>query len=374
MEKEKMKVYHVLTDRNIGGAGRWLLNYLRYCDTEQFDVRVVLPADSLLCEKVEELRIPVIKMQEMADQSYDKAALSALKKLFVEHKPDVVHTHASLTARIAAKKAGVAHIFHTKHCMEAVSHNMVKKMAKRIINHRYSEKVIAVSKAVRHSMIAGGTDSKQIVTIYNGITPLAPLTPKEKAEILDAFHVPNGHKAVGIVARLEEVKDHHTFLCAAERICEVRQDVTFLIVGTGSQQEALEAEVKLMGKKDRILFTGFVSDVEKIEAALDVAVITSKQEALCLSLIESMSAGVPVVGTDSGGVSEVIRHGESGYLVAVGDDAALAERILELLVDRSTYESMSKKGMQLARSLFTAKNMAQKIEKLYTEAQEYAGK
>lgn len=374
MEKEKMKIYHVLTDRNIGGAGRWLLNYLKYCDTEKFDVRVVLPADSLLCERVEALQIPVIKIQEMEDRSYDKTALSALTKLFLQDQPDVVHTHASLTARMAAKKAGVAHIFHTKHCMENPSRNMVKKMAKRMINHRYSDKVIAVSKAVRRSMIAGGTDGNQIVTIYNGITPLAPLTPNEKQEILDQFHVPKGNKTVGIVARLEEVKDHQTFLRAAERICKVRQDVTFLIVGTGSQKEALQTEVKLMGQTERILFTGFVSDVEKIEAALDVAVITSKQEALCLSLIESMSAGVPAVGTDSGGISEVICHGETGYLVAVGDDAALAERILELLSNRNTYESMSKRGMQVTREYFTAQQMAEKIEQLYMEAKEYAGK
>ena len=68
MEKEKLKIYHVLTDRNIGGAGRWLLNYLKYCDRKTYDVRVVLPADSQLCPVVESLDIPVIKMDAMADR------------------------------------------------------------------------------------------------------------------------------------------------------------------------------------------------------------------------------------------------------------------------------------------------------------------
>lgn len=368
MEKEKIKIYHVLTDRNIGGAGRWLLNYLRYCDRATFDVRVVLPADSLLCAVVEQLEIPVIRMEQMADRSYDKVALQPLKVLFQTDKPFVVHTHASLTARMAAKKAGVPHIFHTKHCMETVSGNPLKKAAKRVVNHRFSETIIAVSQAVRHSMIAGGTDPKQIVTVYNGITPLSPLTPEEKAKILAEYGVPQGNKAVGIVARLEEVKDHMTFLRAAERVCNARADVTCLIVGTGSQMDALQAEVKMMQKTDRILFTGFVSEVERLEAALDVAVITSKQEALCLSLIESMSAGVPAVGTDSGGVSEVVRHGENGYLVPVGDDAALAERIQDILIDRARYDSMSKKAMAWTREYFSAEQMARKIEKLYMEA------
>ena len=92
MEKEKLKIYHVLTDRNIGGAGRWLLNYLKYCNREKYDVRVVLPADSQLCPVVESLDIPVIKMDAMADSSYDKKALAPLTELFRKDKPDVVHT------------------------------------------------------------------------------------------------------------------------------------------------------------------------------------------------------------------------------------------------------------------------------------------
>lgn len=134
MEKEKLKIYHVLTDRNIGGAGRWLLNYLKYCDRKTYDVRVVLPADSQLCPVVESLDIPVIKMDAMADSSYDKKALAPLTELFRKDKPDVVHTHASLTARMAAKKAGVPRIFHTKHCMENVSGNTLKRLAKRMVN------------------------------------------------------------------------------------------------------------------------------------------------------------------------------------------------------------------------------------------------
>ena len=73
MEKEKLKIYHVLTDRNIGGAGRWLLNYLKYCDRKTYDVRVVLPADSQLCPVVESLDIPVIKMDAIVSLNFTKA-------------------------------------------------------------------------------------------------------------------------------------------------------------------------------------------------------------------------------------------------------------------------------------------------------------
>lgn len=104
---KKIKVFHVLTDRNIGGAGRWLLNYLRYYDRGRFEVSVVLPADSLLCEAVRELGVPVLAMPEMEDKSYDPKAVRPLTAVFRKEKPDIVHTHASMTARMAAKRAGV---------------------------------------------------------------------------------------------------------------------------------------------------------------------------------------------------------------------------------------------------------------------------
>lgn len=366
MAEKRMKIYHVLTDRNIGGAGRWLLYYLKYCNRTHFDVRVVLPSDSLLVAEVEKLGIPVIGMESMEDSSWDKKALHPLIELFQKDKPDVVHTHASLTARIAARKAGVKRIFHTKHCMEAEG-NIIKRWVKRTMNHRYSDCIIAVSKAVKDSMVAGGTDPKQIVTVYNGIDPIEPLTAKEKQAVREAFGIADGQKVVGIAARLEEVKDHKTFLQAVGLVAKNHEDVTFLIIGEGSLREYLEAEAKVMGLQKRVIFTGFVQDVEKLEAALDLAVITSKQEALCLSLIESMSAGVPAVGTDSGGVCEVIRHGENGFLVPVGDSKTLAKRIEEVLYDEKRYAVMQKNAIQWTRKRFMADKMAMQMEKLYME-------
>ena len=111
-----------------------------------------------------------------------------------------------------------------------------------------------------------------------------------------------------------------------------------------------------------------IKDVEKIEAALDIAVITSKAEALCLSIIESMIAGIPAIGTDSGGVAEVIQHGENGFLVSVGDSDGLAERIEELLADDVKRRAFGANGKKRAESMFLADKMTRRIEKLYLEA------
>ena len=366
-EDRKIKVLHVLTDRNIGGAGRWLLYYLKYHNRNEFEVKAVLPHDSLLVPAVKALDVPVIAMEEREDKSFDKKAMKALVQLFKEEKPDIVHTHASMTARMAARAAFVPSVFNTKHCMESAPGLLPKKLVRREVNAAFSDKIIAVSRAVRRSMVHAGTSPEQIAVVYNGIEPIAIPTAEEKAALLQSYGGKDGEKAVGMVARLEEVKDHETFLLAAQNVLENRKDVRFYIVGDGSLRDELERRVYELGISSNVTFTGFVKDVEKIEAALDIAVITSKAEALCLSIIESNIAGVPAVGTDSGGVREVIKHGETGYLVSVGDSDRLAERIEELLADDAKRKAFGEHAKKRAESMFMADQMTQRIEKLYLE-------
>lgn len=368
MMENRTKVLHVLTDRNIGGAGRWLLYYLKYHNRNEFEVKVVLPYDSRLAEAVKALDVPVIAMEEMEDRSFDKKALKALVQVFRREKPEIVHTHASMTARMAARLARVPSIFHTKHCMEGAPGMLAKKILRREINGAFSDKIIAVSRAVRRSMVKAGTSPEQIAVVYNGIERIPIPSAEEKASLLAAFGGKAGEKAVGMVARLEEVKDHETFLLAAQNVLEKRKDVRFYIVGDGSLREELERRAYELGISENVTFTGFIRDVENIEAALDIAVITSRAEALCLSIIESMIAGIPAVGTDSGGVSEVIQHGENGFLVPVGDSDALAERIEELLADEEKRKAFGAHAKKHAESMFLADKMTKRIEKLYREA------
>lgn len=365
---DKIKVLHILTDKNIGGAGRWLLYYLKYHNRNAFQVKVVLPHDSLLVPAVKALDVPVIAMEEMEDRSFDKKAMKALVKLFKEEKPDIVHTHASMTARMAARAAMVPSIFNTKHCMESAPGILPKKIVRREVNAAFSDKIIAVSRAVRRSMVHAGTSPEQIAVVYNGIEPIAIPAAEEKAALLQSYGGKVGEMAVGMVARLEEVKDHETFLLAAQNVLEHRRDVRFYIVGDGSLRDELERRAYELGISSNVTFTGFIKDVEKIEAALDIAVITSKAEALCLSIIESMIAGIPAVGTDSGGVAEVIKHGENGFLVPIGDADQLAERIEELLADDAKRKAFGEHAKKHAESMFMADKMTKRIEKLYLEA------
>ena len=102
-----IKVVEVSSDSNIGGAGKCIITFLKYFDRKQFDVSVVLPKNSLLKPEAEALGVKVYEMDNLAEKSLDMKAIGSLKKLFKEIKPDIVHTHASMSARIAAKQCRI---------------------------------------------------------------------------------------------------------------------------------------------------------------------------------------------------------------------------------------------------------------------------
>ena len=112
-----VKVLQVLTDTNFGGAGMWLLNYLRSFDRSKYSVTVVLPYGSVLKSRVEALNIKVAEAGGIADCSFSGTGVRELKRLMREIRPNIVHTHAGLSARIAAKSLGIKTV-NTRHCIE----------------------------------------------------------------------------------------------------------------------------------------------------------------------------------------------------------------------------------------------------------------
>ena len=109
-----IKVIEVSTDTNIGGAGRVLLILLKELDRTKFDVSVILPKNSLLTPEIKKLGVRITEVDGIADKSLDFLSIKRLKKIFDKEKPDVVHTHASMSARIAARLSGCK-VVYTRH-------------------------------------------------------------------------------------------------------------------------------------------------------------------------------------------------------------------------------------------------------------------
>ena len=358
-----IKVIHVLSDMKIGGAGSWLLNLLGAIDKEKFEIKVVLPQGSMLADKIKNLGFEVIAVDGIKDKSYDARAVNLLYYIFRAEKPDIVHTHASLSARLAAKRAG-ARIINTKHCIDSRITG-IRRFAGALINDRYSDGIIAVSEAVKRNIAENGVPDDKISVIYGGINPVKVLDDKEKSLARGKWGIGEEEVVVGIVARLAEVKGHKYFIDAAEIISRDNDNVRFFIAGIGPKEEELKELIKQKGLTDKVVFTGFVDEIYEIFNIIDINVISSLSEALCLSLIEGMSVGKPSVAADTGGIPEVVKDGYNGFLVPPGDAERLADAILKLIHDPELRKTMGDRGREIMEKSFTAEIMAEKIEELY---------
>ena len=152
------KIIEVSSDTNIGGAGKCLLTLLENFNYDDFEVKVILPPDSMLKPCIYELGIPVIEVEGIADKSLDFKSIIRLKKIFDDEMPDLVHTHASMSARIAARHSG-AKVVYTRHSVFPPSRLLTSfpgKQLNGILNNFYSDGIIAVAEAAKDNLTETG--------------------------------------------------------------------------------------------------------------------------------------------------------------------------------------------------------------------------
>ncbi len=360
-----IKVIQVITDSNIGGAGIWLLNYLKFYNRDEFDVSVILPQKSELQPKVEALGVRCIEAKNIADKSFSLLGTVRIFNILKKESPDIVHTHASLSARIAAKILKIKAI-HTRHCMEDKK-GFLKEEVSRAINNWLSYRIIGVSRAVCENLLDEGILYSKVKCVYNGIEPLEKITAEEIERIKEDYKIASDKIVVGMVARLEEVKNHEMFIEVAKLVSDARPQTAFMIVGTGTREEKLKRLAAEKGIADRVVFTGYIDDVNDIMNVIDIHVLTSKKEALCISLIEGMSLSKPIVTTASGGPEELVCNQKNGKIIAKDDILGFAEAVIEYIDDEQMRKEAGEIGKNFVDTRFKAANMARLLERIYKD-------
>lgn len=361
-----IKVIEVSSDSNIGGAGKCILILLKELDRTKFDVSVVLPPNSLLADEIKKMGVKIIEVEGIAEKSMDFGAISKLKKVFLDEKPDIVHTHASMSARIAARLAGCK-VVYTRHSVfppaKAISRG-IGKVINGIVNNYFSDRIIAVAEAAKDNLTQTGVTDKKIDVVLNGVYPLECLENKD--EIYKRFGLSPGEKVISIIARLEDIKGHEYFIEAADMLLSEGYDAKFVIAGTGGYEEVLRQKVKDLNREKDIIFTGYISDVDKLMNITYIQVNASYgTEATSLSLLEGMSLGIPAVVSDFGGNPGVIKSGKNGLIVPKQNSLALKEGLARVLRDEELYLELSKGSKEIFATTFTAQAMTRNTEKIY---------
>ncbi len=367
--QRRIKVIHILSDTNIGGAGTLLVNYLKNFDREKFDIKIILPKDSKLKPRIDALGYEVIELSGNADKSLDFKAIGKLKKIFKKEKPDIVHTHSSMSGKIASFLSGVKTRMYTRHCAYEPQKFMTVFPCKQIngfINNTLSTHIIAVAEAAKENLTDTGISEKKITVIINGVDELKEKTAEEKAELRRSYKIAEDDFVFGIVARLENVKGHDYFIEAAQKISQKYEKVKFIIAGTGAEEERLKEKTKKLGISDKVIFAGFVTDVAGIYSIMDMNVNCSYgTETSSLALSEAMSIGKPAIASIYGGNPYMITDGQNGLLCEKQNTDALCEKMEFILNNKEEYEKMCIKAREHYEKKFTAKKMTRALEEIY---------
>jgi glycosyltransferase involved in cell wall biosynthesis len=225
---------------------------------------------------------------------------------------------------------------------------------------RLCDRVICNSRAAAGCLEKTGIRAERLAVIPNGLPDrlFAPVSPALAPE--------TGALRIGMIARMNDPgKGHDCFLRAAKILSARHAQLRFVLVGDGPLRPGLEEQARKLGLVDRVIFLGDRRDVPAVLASLDISLLPSSSESLSNVILESMAAGLPVVAARVGGNPELVRDGETGFLVPSGDDEAFAAALQRLLENSDLRAAFGAKAKSEARSRFALRQVCGQYEDLY---------
>ncbi len=362
-----IKVLNVISDMNIGGAGRVLENYLSSRNKAEFEVSAAIPRGSLLKAKLGPFGVKIYEVDAMRDRSFDLRAVPRLIRVIREENPDIVHTHGAFSGRIAGKRCGKK-VLMTRHSAFPLP-QWIKiwpiRTVYRILSERFTDRIIAVSPVCRDCISDIGVDPGMTEVLMNGVVAMERSAPEKLSEFRRRFGLREGLFTAGIIARLEPYKGHLYVLEAARDLKQTGRDFRIIAAGTGACMEELRSKAAELGLTDLVLFPGFIEDVQTLYSALDLQINASYVEASSLALLEGMSLGLPSIVSDCGGNPDIIKDGISGFVFPVHDSRKLAERMAMLMDDAELRRKMGAEARIDYETNYTGKVFARKLEDIY---------
>ena len=380
------KVLRIINRFNIGGPTYNATFLSRFLDDEYETLLIGgLPekeeADSLhILEEYGLSPMLISEMQRVPSFKSDKAAYRKIKQIIEEFKPDIVHTHAAKAGalgRKAAKACGVPVIVHTFHghvfhsYFGKVKTNIFKFIERRLA--KKSDGIIAISDIQKQELanvhkICPSNKIKVIPLVFD-LDKFQKETSKRE-DVRKKYNLQKEEIAIAIIGRLAPIKNHALFLSVVEDVLKkTSKKVKFFIVGDGEERANIEERVADLNAefKDAILMTSWIKNIGEFNAGMDIICLTSNNEGTPVSLIEAQAGNLAVVSTDVGGVRDIVKEGETGYIVPKNNVNLFSEKLLFLIEDDETRKRFSENGWNFVREKFHYTTLVKNVNEYYKE-------
>jgi glycosyltransferase involved in cell wall biosynthesis len=379
---KKIKILQVQSRICIGGPAIHTEVLCKYINPDRFESILVGGA----LEKGEQSRIEVLKQQGIRVELMQKMgrklsvfndlySLYRLYRFIRKERPQIVNTHtakAGAVGRIAAWLARVPVIIHTFHGHVFYGYfNKWKTLFYRLPERflaRISTQIIVISPSQYEDIVFKFkiAPAHKVTLMSLGIELERFLKIKKDDVLKKELNLKPHSYLLTIIGRMVPVKNHVMSLQVLKKLIAEKLPVHLCMVGHGELFDEIQQKTKELNLQEYVHFAGWSLDIEKIYAGVDALLLTSLNEGTPITLIEAMAAGVPVVATAVGGVSDVVTDGESGYLCKVNNVDEMVLKTKNVLFDPDHTHQLIENAKMNVRKQFSYQRLITDIEEFYS--------
>jgi glycosyltransferase involved in cell wall biosynthesis len=385
LSTDRVKVLRVIARLNMGGPALHVAYLTAGLRERGYDTTLVAGTlargEDSMAFVADELGVDVVTIPELGREISplrDLLATIRLAAVIRRERPQILHTHtakAGTVGRAAALLAGrarppiVVHTFHG-HVLRGYFgplRSRIFRWLERLLARRTTV-LVAVSPQVRDDLVELGVAPREkfaVVRLGIELEQRVGADANGRAEMRRYLGIPAGRFAVGWVGRMTAVKRGDDVLEGFKELRLRGVDATLFLVGDGPDRPQLEQRAHELGIMRDTLFLGYQEDVASLYAAFDALVLPSSNEGTPVSVIEALAAGRPVVATRVGGVPDVVRDGQDGFLVEPGDTEGLADRLSRLAEDPALRERLGAAGRERVLPRYAVDRLVDDVDRLY---------
>jgi len=313
-----------------------------------------------------------VNMDRSINPIKDLKSIWELYKVLKREKFDMVHSHtakAGFISALAAKIARVPFIFHTYHGLpfyegqnriSYIAYSFLEKTACKFRSHIFTQNKRDMSECIK---LIGTKDKVSYEGNGVDIDFVKKLAALQLSEA-EKDYPEQGFRIV-LLSRLERIKRVDDFLKVACKLISKGIDIACVVAGTGPQEQQLKKQVQEMGLSRLVNMVGRSTRALGLIEACDMVVLCSEKEGIPRSLMEAMALEKPVVATDVLGTQELVVDGQTGFLVPLGDIDKMAEKIENLIKDKSLRKNFGAAGLKRVQEHFNDIKIARLLHEFY---------
>ncbi len=369
-------IAHVIYHFGMGGLENGLVNLINRLPADKYrHVVICMTGHDHFKERLNKT-VDIYDMNKKPGK--DPLVYYRLWKALRKIKPDIVHTRnlSALEAQLPALLAGVPVRIHGEHGRDVhdLDGNNKRYQQIRKIFSYIVDGYIPLSQDLKTYLTDKvGIKEKNISTICNGVD-INKFHKHQKVNT-DNLGAPEGFfkkgtMVIGTIGRLEQVKDQMNLLDAFILLMKQPElntkDIKLLLVGDGSRKKALEQKINQQQLQEKVWLAGARDDVPELMSIMSVFVLPSLAEGISNTILEAMACALPVIATDVGGNSELVIHGQTGWIVPRSKPEAIKEKCLQYIQSPAMLKSHSQMARKTIEEHFSIDTMVQNYQNVYT--------